>query len=640
MLEGIRSPKDLRALSSDQLAALATEVRDFLVTKVARTGGHLGPNLGAVELTIALHRVFESPHDRILWDVGHQAYVHKILTGRQDDFDVLRQTDGLSGYPNRAESEHDIIENSHASTALSYADGLAKAYALRGEKRSVVAVVGDGALTGGMCWEALNNIAAAEDRPVVIVVNDNGRSYSPTIGGLANNLAALRLQPGYEKALSMVKGALGRTPVVGQPIYDALHGAKVGFKDFVAPQGMFSDLGLKYVGPVDGHDVEAVETALRRARDFGRPVIVHCVTKKGFGYEPAETNYEADCLHQSDPFDPGTGQAVGSKARKWTSVFADEMVQIGADRPDVVAITAAMLNPTGLNKFAEAYPDRIYDVGIAEQHAVTSAAGLAAGGLHPVVAIYSTFLNRAFDQLLMDVALHRAPVTLVLDRAGVTGPDGPSHHGMWDLSLLGVVPGLRVAAPRDEPTLRSELREAVEHADGPTALRWPRTPLTEDVPAVRRSGPVDILREPAGADVVLVAVGAAAGLALEVADRVGAQGISTTVVDPRWIIPVVPELVELAGRHRLVVTIEDSGRTGGVGTQLTQALQDAEVDVTTRSVGIPREFVEQGSAGDIHARLGFTAQDVARRVVEWASRLGGTADVPSTEERSEESEAQ
>jgi 1-deoxy-D-xylulose-5-phosphate synthase len=623
LLSGVRSPRDLKALAPDQLPSLAAEIRDFLVDRVSRTGGHLGPNLGAVELTIALHRVFDSPHDKVLFDVGHQAYVHKILTGRQDDFDVLRQTDGLSGYPSRAESEHDVIENSHASTALSYADGLAKAYALRGEKRSVVAVVGDGALTGGMCWEALNNIAAAQDRPVVIVVNDNGRSYSPTIGGLADHLAALRLQPGYEKALSVVKGALGRTPVVGQPIYDMLHGAKVGFKDFVSPQGMFGDLGLKYVGPVDGHDVASLESALRRARDFGGPVVVHAVTKKGYGYAPAETNYEADCLHQSDPFDPGTGQAVASKVRKWTSVFADEMVRIGADRPDVVAITAAMLNPTGLNKFAAAYPDRIYDVGIAEQHAVTSSAGLAAGGLHPVVAIYSTFLNRAFDQLLMDVALHKAPVTLVLDRAGVTGPDGPSHHGMWDLSLLGLVPGLRVAAPRDEPTLREELREAVDHADGPTALRWPRTPLTDDVPAVRRSGPIDILREPADAEVVLVTVGAAAGLALEVAERVGAQGISTTVVDPRWIIPVAPELVELVGKHRLVVTIEDSGRTGGIGAQLTQALQDADIDIVVRDVGIPRKFVEQGSPGDIHTRLGLTAQDISRRVVEWAARIEG-----------------
>ncbi len=635
MLSDIRSPRDLQKLAPEQLPDLAAEIRDFLVAKVARTGGHLGPNLGAVELTIALHRVFDSPNDKLLFDVGHQAYVHKILTGRQDGFDNLRQGGGLSGYPSRAESEHDIIENSHASTALSYADGLAKAYALRGEKRAVVVVVGDGALTGGMCWEALNNIAAAQDRPVVIVVNDNGRSYSPTIGGLADHLAALRLQPGYEKALSVVKGALGRTPVVGQPIYDMLHGAKVGFKDFVAPQGMFADLGLKYVGPVDGHDVASVESALRRARDFGGPVVVHCVTRKGFGYEPAESNYEADCLHQSDPFDPGTGEAVGSKVRKPTSVFAEEMVQIGADRPDVVAITAAMLNPTGLNKFAAAYPDRIYDVGIAEQHAVTSAAGLAAGGLHPVVAIYSTFINRAFDQVLMDVALHKAPVTLVLDRAGITGNDGPSHNGMWDLSILGVVPGLRVAAPRDEPTLRAELREAVDYAEGPTALRFPKTPLSDDIPAVRRVGDVDVLREPADAEVLLVAVGATAGLALEVADRVGAQGIAATVVDPRWVLPVQPALVELAAGHQLVVTIEDSSRTGGVGSQVAQAMRDADLDVPAREVGIPRQFLDHDKVDKVHAKIGMTPQDVARRVVEWAARISGDT---TSEQRAESPE--
>ena len=605
------------------LPALSAEIRDFLVEKVSRTGGHLGPNLGAVELTIALHRVFDSPHDKLLFDVGHQAYVHKILTGRQQGFDKLRQAGGLSGYPNRAESEHDVIENSHASTALSYADGMAKAYALRGEKRAVVVVVGDGALTGGMCWEALNNIAAAQDRPVVIVVNDNGRSYSPTIGGLADHLAALRLQPGYEKALAAVKGALGRTPVVGQPIYDMLHGAKVGFKDFVAPQGMFGDLGLKYVGPVDGHDVPSIESALRRARDFGGPVVVHCVTRKGFGYEPAETNYDADCLHQSHPFDPRTGKTLPRNNRAWTGAFSDELVQIGADRPDVVAITAAMLNPTGVAAFAKAYPDRAYDVGIAEQHAVTSAAGLATAGMHPVVAIYSTFINRAFDQLLLDVALHRAPVTLVLDRAGITGEDGPSHNGMWDLSILGVVPGLRVAAPRDEPTLRGELREAVDWSQGPTVLRFPKTPMGEDIPAVRRVGEVDVLREPADAQVLLIAVGATAELALQVADRVGAQGIAATVVDPRWIIPVQPELVELAERHQLVVTVEDSGHVGGIGSQVSQALRDAEIDVPTREVGIPRRFLDHDKVERLQAEIGLTAQDVARRVVEWAARIAG-----------------
>ncbi len=623
LLAQVRSPQDLRRLEAAKLPLLAGEIRDFLVAKVAQTGGHLGPNLGAVELTIALHRVFDSPRDRILWDTGHQAYVHKILTGRQDAFDRLRQHGGMSGYPSRTESEHDIIENSHASTALSYADGLAKAYALRGERRHVVAVVGDGALTGGMCWEALNNIAAAKDRPVVIVVNDNGRSYSPTIGGLADHLASLRLKPGYEKVLELVKESLSRTPLVGPPLYDALHGIKKGLKDVLAPQGLFEDLGLKYVGPVDGHDIAAVESALRRARRFGGPVIVHCVTRKGFGYPPAEAD-EADNLHSPGAFDPATGRALSGAGQRWTGVFAEELVRIGADRPDVVAITAAMLHPTGLARFAEAYPDRCYDVGIAEQHAVTSAAGLAFGGLHPVVAIYATFLNRAFDQLLMDVALHRLPVTFVLDRAGITGEDGASHNGMWDLSILGLVPGIRIAAPRDEATLREELREAVGWTGGPTVLRFPKTPLGAAVPAQRRAGGVDVLREPAGAQVLIVSVGAMVTTALDVADRIAAEGVAATVVDPRWVTPVDPELVRLAARHRMVVTVEDGSRTGGVGSRVSQALRDAAVDVPARDVGIPPRFLPHGAVAQVKADIGLTAQDVARRVVEWVSGLDAT----------------
>jgi 1-deoxy-D-xylulose-5-phosphate synthase len=622
LLEAVRGPADLRPLTHVDLEALAAEIRKFLVDKVTATGGHLGPNLGVVELTIALHRVFSSPRDALIFDVGHQSYVHKILTGRRDEFDSLRQQSGISGYPSRAESEHDLVENSHASTALSYADGMAKAFELRGERRHVVAVVGDGALTGGMCWEALNNIAAGKDRPVVIVVNDNGRSYSPTIGGLADHLAALRTRPGYEKALEGGKRMLQGTPVVGKPVYTALHAAKKAIKDALSPQMMFEDLGLKYLGPVDGHDLVALESALRRAKAFGGPVVVHTVTRKGCGFPLAE-NDEVDQMHQTDPIDPVTGRPTRAKGASWTSVFATELAAIGAERPDVVAITAAMLRSTGLAPFAEAFPDRCYDVGIAEQHAVTSAAGMATAGLHPVVAIYSTFLNRAFDQVLMDVALHRLPVTLVLDRAGITGPDGASHHGMWDLSILGVVPGIRVAAPRDAITLAEELREAVAIDDGPTALRFPKASVGGEMPAVDRIGPVDVLREPIEreqADVLIVTVGAFAELGLATAARLADQGIGVTVVDPRWIYPVPAELVDLAARHKLVVTVEDSGRHGGFGSALAAALRDAEVDVPLRDLGVPNAFHAQGSRPEVFVRLGLTAQDVARRITEWSAR--------------------
>ncbi|WP_375475549.1 1-deoxy-D-xylulose-5-phosphate synthase [uncultured Jatrophihabitans sp.] len=620
VLDGVGGPADLRELGPEDLAALATEIRDVLVQTVARTGGHLGPNLGAVELTIALHRVFDSPTEPILWDVGHQAYVHKMLTGRAGQMASLRQAGGLSGYPSREESEHDWIENSHASTALSYADGLAKAHAVRGDRRPVVAVVGDGALTGGMCWEALNNIAAA-DRPVIVVVNDNGRSYSPTAGGLAEHLAGLRLKPGYEKVLGHVKGTLGRTPVVGPPLYDALHGVKRGLKDMLQPQGMFEDLGLKYFGPIDGHDIAALETAFRLARGFDGPVIVHCATRKGYGYPPAE-NDEADQMHQSRGFDPATGLARASSALTWTSVFGRELAELGERRDDIVAITAAMCEPTGLGEFGRRFPERCYDVGIAEQHAMTSAAGLAAGGLHPVVAIYATFLNRAFDQLLMDVALHRLPVTVVLDRAGVTGEDGPSHNGMWDLALLGMVPGLRLAAPRDAATLRELFAEAVDVCDGPTVLRFPKTPLGGPVPASRRVGEVDVLSEPdpaAPVDVLVVAVGALAADTLEACAAVRRAGYTTRVVAPRWVTPLDPALVELARGAALVVTVEDGVVVGGVGSRVAQMLRDAGVDVATREIGIPVRFLQHGTVAQVRAAVGLTVQDIGRRIVEWAA---------------------
>jgi 1-deoxy-D-xylulose-5-phosphate synthase len=616
LLAKIRDPADVKRVPPEQLPALAQEIRDFLVAHVSRTGGHLGPNLGAVELTVALHRVFDSPRDRILWDTGHQAYVHKILTGRQPGFARLRQHGGLSGYPSQAESEHDVIENSHASTALSYADGLAKAWQLRGllGRQHVVAVVGDGALTGGMAWEAINNISAAKSRPLIIVVNDNERSYSQTIGGLANHLATLRTTEGYERFLDWGKHMLGRTPVVGQPIYGTLHGVKKGLKDMVAPQGMFEDLGLKYVGPVDGHDIVAVESALRKAKNFGGPVLVHCITTKGLGYPPAERD-EADRFHTIGVIDPSGGAPVAVSAPTWTSAFADEMVEIGAKRPEVVGITAAMLHPVGLHRFALAYPDRVFDVGIAEQHAVTSAAGLAMGGLHPVVAVYATFLNRAFDQVLMDVALHRCGVTFVLDRAGVTGEDGPSHNGMWDMSILQVVPGLRIAAPRDASQLRAQLGEALDVTDAPTVVRFPKAALTADIPAIGRVGAADVLRRTGGPDVLVVAVGAMGATCLDVADRLADQGIGVTVIDPRWVKPIDPELVALARAYRLVVTVEDNSRIGGAGAAFAQALRDAEVDTPLRDFGIPPRFLDHGKRAEVLADAGLTAQDLAREII-------------------------
>ncbi|MCO7221862.1 1-deoxy-D-xylulose-5-phosphate synthase [Klenkia sp. PcliD-1-E] len=632
LLRDLTGPADLRALAPEQLPVLAAEIRDALVTGVARTGGHLGPNLGAVELTIAIHRVFDSPHEPVVFDTGHQSYVHKLLTGRLEGFAGLRQRGGLSGYPARAESEHDWVENSHASTSLSYTDGLAKGFAVRGDTRPVVAVIGDGALTGGMAWEALNNIAAAQDRPVVIVVNDNGRSYSPTIGGVADALAGLRLRPGYEQALDAVRASLTRTPVVGSALYDALHGIKKGLKDVLAPQGMFEDLGMKYVGPVDGHDVAQLESALRRARAFGGPVIVHALTVKGFGYAPAERD-EVDAWHATGAFDPDSGVSAATAGRDWTTAFSEALVEVGAARPDVVAITAAMLHPTGLAPFAARFPDRTFDVGIAEQHALTSAAGLAMAGLHPVVAVYSTFLNRAFDQLLMDVALHRQPVTVVLDRAGVTGTDGASHNGMWDTSICSVVPGLRMAMPRDEATLVEELDEALAVSDGPTVLRFPKGSVLPSLPALERVGPVDVLRRGAGAEVLLVACGSMVPAGLAAAERAGKQGIEVTVVDPRWVLPASPELVAMCADHRLVVTLEDGGRSGGVGETLAAALRDAEVDVPVRCIALPQVFLDHGSRAEVLAEHGLTEQDVARRVVEWAARITDPSPSSSAEDK-------
>lgn len=600
----------------------------------------MGPNLGVVELTLALHRVFDSPHDPIIFDTGHQAYVHKMLTGRCADFDSLRKKDGLSGYPCRDESEHDWVESSHASSALSYADGLAKAFELTGHRnRHVVAVVGDGALTGGMCWEALNNIAASR-RPVVIVVNDNGRSYAPTIGGLADHLATLRLQPGYERLLEKGRGAVRGVPVIGEFCYQCMHSVKAGIKDALAPQVMFTDLGLKYVGPIDGHDEHAVEAALRSARGFNAPVIVHVATRKGMGYGPAE-NDEAEQMHATGIIDPLTGLATTVSAPGWTAAFSDELIKIAKKRRDVVAITAAMPGPTGLSAFGQRYPDRLFDVGIAEQHAMTSAAGLAMGGLHPVVAIYSTFLNRAFDQLMMDVALHKLPVTMVLDRAGITGPDGASHNGMWDLSMLGIVPGMRVAAPRDGATLREELREALAVKDGPTALRFPKGDVGKNIAALERVSGVDVLARPADGlsdDVLVVAVGPFAAMALAVAERLRNQGIGVTVIDPRWVLPIPEVIADLAVAHKLVVTLEDNGVAGGIGAAVSSALRRREIDVPCRDVGVPQEFQPHASRSQLFEEIGLTEQNIARQITGWVAALGNTEVLAQTDVSAEKGE--
>src|ERR1700739_251727 len=587
MLEQIRGPADLQYLSQQQLRDLAAEIREFLIHKVAATGGHLGPNLGVVELTLALHRVFDSPHDPIVFDTGHQAYVHKMLTGHSHEFETRPKRGGVSGYPSRAESEHDWVESSHASAALSYADGLAKAFELTGHRnRHVVAVVGDGSLTGGMCWEALNNIAAS-GRPVIIVVNDNGRSYAPTIGGVADHLATLRLQPAYEHALEKGRDVVRSVPLIGELAYHFMHSVKAGIKDSLSPQLLFTDLGLKYVGPVDGLDERAVEIALRRARGFGRPVVVTVATHKGMGYAPAEAD-EAEQMHSTVPIDPVTGHVTKVAGPGWTKVFAEALIGYARTRRDIVAITAAMPGPTGLTAFGQQFPDRLFDVGIAEQHAMTSAAGLAMGGLHPVVAIYSTFLNRAFDQIMMDVAMHKLPVTMVLDRAGITGNDGASHNGMWDLSMLNIVPGIRVAAPRDATRLLEELGEALDVDDGPTVIRFPKGDVGEDIPALERRSGVDVLAVPAAGlnhDVLLVGGGAFAPVALAVGKTPQHQGRGVTVIDPRWVLPVSDGVLELAAQHKLLVTLEDNGVNGGGGSAGSAGVGGAEGEVPRRARG-------------------------------------------------------
>ena len=602
-----------------QLEKLSEEIRRFLVEKVSKTGGHLGPNLGVVELTLAIHRAFDSPRDVVLFDTGHQSYVHKIITGRAADFDGLRQRGGIAGYPNRAESEHDVIENSHASTALSWGDGISYGFSRTGQSdRHVVVVVGDGALTGGMSWEALNNIAATEERNLVIVVNDNERSYSPTIGGLATYLSTLRVTRGYERFLDWGKEFLQKTPVVGAPIYETLHGMKKGIKDIVAPQGMFEDLGLKYMGPIDGHDIAALEKALTKAKEFGAPVLVHAITEKGKGHQPAVAD-EAEKFHAVGIVDPATGAPLAKSVTSWTKVFSEELLALGRERNDIVAITAAMLGPTGLDKFEKEFPERTIDVGIAEQHAVTSAAGMAFAGLHPVVAVYSTFLNRAFDQLLLDVALHKAGVTFVLDRAGITGDDGPSHNGIWDLALTGIVPTLHVGAPRDETRLREILREAVAISNAPSLLRFPKGAVQSDIPAFERRDGIDVLYRGESADVLLVSIGAMAAIAVEAASMAYREGVGVTVIDPRWVKPLPTSLVTMAQRYKSVVVLEDGIKHGGIASSISEMFREAGLATPIHSIGVPLEFLEHSKRAEIMSDLGITAQNISRSIVEWNS---------------------
>ncbi len=616
ILNGISQPSDLRNLNDSEMAALAQEIREYLVNTITSTGGHLGPNLGVVELTLAIHRVFDSPNDRIIFDTGHQSYVHKLVTGRPD-LSNIRTKGGIAGYPQRAESEHDVVESSHASSSLSWADGISRAYKLTGQgDRAVVAVIGDGALTGGMAWEALNNITDDNDRKLIIVVNDNGRSYAPTIGGLARYLNEVRTEPMYRKMYRSSRRFFSRFGLPGRMLFSTVRGAGKGLLATFAPKSMFPNLDIKYIGPIDGHDLQAMEQALRQAEKFQAPVIVHAITQKGRGFTLAEEDTE-DQFHAVGQIDPVTGKSLETKTGpSWTSVFSEEIVSIADKNESIVGITGAMLIPVGLKKFADKYPDRVFDVGIAEQHAVTSSAGLAFGGLHPVVAIYATFMNRAFDQVLMDVALHNAGVTFVLDRAGVTGPDGASHHGMWDLALLQIVPGIEIAAPRDAITLKQELAEAVAISDRPTVLRFPKGAAPQEIPALRRlQDGVDVLSEAPSKDVLIVSVGAMAPVALKVADLLSAQGIGATVIDPRWVVPVRNSVLDLAANHRLVVTLEDGVRVGGIGTRIRQDLRAAQIDTALNELGLPDEFLEHASRSEIMERVGLTAQSIAQEIV-------------------------
>jgi 1-deoxy-D-xylulose-5-phosphate synthase len=631
MLESIRQPSDLRPLSGDQLTELAAEIRDFLIRACSPRGGHLGPNLGVVELTISLHRALDSPVDRIVWDTGHQAYVHKLLTGRQADFTSLRTLGGLSGYPSRSESPHDVIENSHASTALGYALGLAEARDLGSAGMDpdgtpvgrVVAVVGDGSLTGGVALEALNLIGHRKP-DLLVILNDNGRSYAPTVGGLAGHLAPFRLHPGYETLKKGVEGTLGRVPLVGEGMVEAAKRVKEGAKALVAPRVVFEDLGWQYAGPVDGHDLAALEKALDHAKRVPGPVLLHVITQKGHGYPPAE-QHEEDNYHSLGAFDPATGRVLPKSGDdvQFTQVFGQALLDEARRHPELVAISAAMLGPTKLTVMQREFPERVFDVGIAEQVGVTMAAGMALRGLRPVCAIYSTFLQRAFDQVMMDVALHRLPVIFVLDRSGITGEDGSSHHGVYDVTYLREIPNLVIASPRDGHELRRALATAVAHTAGPFAIRFPKS----TTPKLTVAGPVRKLKLGAwdvrtrGRDVLLLGLGKLAVSCEDAVRLLKQDGISVTLVDPRWVKPLDPRLGALAGAHRLVVTVEDNVLAGGFGSAVAEVLADEEVHTPLLRLGIPDQFLPHGKREVLLAELGLDAVGIAERVRKSLHRL-------------------
>ncbi|HEU4751451.1 MAG TPA: 1-deoxy-D-xylulose-5-phosphate synthase [Acidimicrobiia bacterium] len=610
VLSQIRRPSDLRHLTPEQLEELCAEVRNFLIENISRTGGHLSPNLGVVELTVALHRVFDSPHDRLIWDVGHQCYVHKLLTGRQADFESLRRFGGLSGYPSREESVHDFVENSHASTSLSYALGHALTY----PDYWTVAIIGDGALTGGMAHEALNHIAVTRPSNLMIVVNDNGRSYAPTVGGLAAlaSLAHYRLDPRYEWAKRTFGRMLRGLPLVGETADELANRFKEAVKQIVEPSTVFDTLGLKYSGRIDGHDLGLLEETMRRGREFGEPVIVHVLTEKGRGYRPAIDD-ELEKLHGVSSFDVATGKALKTEL-KMTDVAGRALLEAARRRPEVMAISAAMISSTGLQEMAEEFPERVIDTAIAEQHTVTLAAGMAMAGKRPVVAIYSSFLQRAFDQVITDVALHNLPVTFLIDRAGVTGPDGPSHHGAFDLTYLRMVPNMVVGAPADAVELAGMLESALDH-DGPIAIRFPKASVSALPILPAEPVPIGVWEELSeGDEVLFLAVGRMVEVAQKAAAGLAGKGISCGVVNARWVKPLDRRLAEWVSRYRKVVTIEDNVVSGGFGAAVLEALSGTADSGKVTILGLPDRFLPGGSVDELMRELGLDADGVIRQV--------------------------